>query len=147
MIEDPADDLIGSDVAGLGFVGEDDAVSKDGEGDGLDIVRRDEGPALEEGLGFGGQREGDGRAGRGPELNESFRGWGRRRGSRTLGLGARGRRLERGAGEIEGIRRAGGVNQFDDVIADSIVDVDLIDEATGFEEIGETKDVRGRGRR
>ena len=61
--EDPVEDLVGGGLLGLGLVAEEDPVAKDIMGHVLDVLRRDERAAADEGVGAGREREVDRAAG------------------------------------------------------------------------------------
>ena len=61
--DDAVDDGIGADVFGFGFVGEEDAVAQDVVGHVLHVLWGEEGAAVHEGEGAGGEGAVDGAAG------------------------------------------------------------------------------------
>ena len=62
LIKNLLNDRLAGLLLGLGFVSDGDAVAQDIHADAFDVLRRDVAAAAQEGVGLGGEREGDGRA-------------------------------------------------------------------------------------
>src|SRR5262252_644966 len=110
-LEDALHDLVGVDLLGLGLVGDDDAVAQHVGTDRLHVLWGDVATPLEEGMRLGSEGQVERRARGGAVLDE------------------------RTQIQLVGLRLARGEDDADDVVLDLVVDVDLVDEGAGAEDL------------
>jgi len=121
FVEEFLNDGFAGFIFGFGFVGDGDAMAEDIHADAFDILGGDVAASLEKSVGFGSEGEGDRCAGGCAELDKIF------------------------DVDLVVFGGSGGADEVDDIILYLVVDVDVVDDFSGCEDVFWSDDGAGGG--